>query len=101
MSHRTRSLRRQIVTDCSESDQGLEPDRENWRRAFDLYLQAFKEPTSPIQQKKLARILKKQISQELQKDTFEYQAFLRGLGRMSLSELFGSYHTFSLIHYCL
>jgi len=64
---------------------GLEPDRESWRRAFDLYLQAFKEPTLPVQQKKLARMLKKQIPQELQTDTFEYQAFLRGLGRMSLN----------------
>ncbi|OJA13935.1 hypothetical protein AZE42_01349 [Rhizopogon vesiculosus] len=66
-------------------DQGLEPDRESWRRAFDLYLQAFKEPTFPIQQKKLVRMLKKQIPQELQTGTFEYQAFLRGLGRMSLN----------------
>lgn len=66
-------------------EQGLEPDRENWRRAFELYLQAFKEPRTPAEQKKLARVLKKPIPEELQKFTFEYQAFLRGLGRMSLN----------------
>ncbi|KAG1761207.1 hypothetical protein EDD22DRAFT_897873 [Suillus occidentalis] len=66
-------------------EQGLEPDRENWRRAFELYLQAFKEPRTPAEQKKLVRILKKPIPEELQKFTFEYQGFLRGLGRMSLN----------------
>jgi len=72
------------------------PDRESWRRAFDLYLQAFKEPTSPVWHKKLTRILKKEIPEELQKDTFDYQAFLRGLGRMSLSKLLGNYRALLL-----
>jgi hypothetical protein len=76
-------------------EQGLEPDRENWRRAFELYLQAFKEPRTLAEQKKLARVLKKPISEELQKFTFEYQAFLRGLGRMSLSKLFHNCHVFA------
>jgi hypothetical protein len=61
-------------------------------------LQAFKEPKSPAQQKKLARILQKQIPEELQKDTFNYQAFLRGLGRMSLSKLLRNYHFFFALH---
>jgi hypothetical protein len=59
-----------------------------------LFLQAFKEPKSPAQQKKLARILQRQIPDELQKDTFNYQAFLRGLGRMSLSKLLRNYQFF-------
>ncbi|KAG0706186.1 hypothetical protein DFH29DRAFT_996092 [Suillus ampliporus] len=83
-------------------DQGLEPDRENWRKAFELYLQAFKEPRTPAEQKKLARILKKPIPEELQKDTFEYQAFLRGLGRMSLNlEAHGGlYRLHSHLNHC-
>ena len=73
----------------------MEPDHESWRGAFELYLQAFKEPRTPAEQKKLARILKKPIPEELQKYTFEYQAFLRGLGRMGISKLFDNYHPFS------
>jgi hypothetical protein len=40
-------------------EQGLEPDRENWRRAFELYLQAFKEPRTLAEQKKTSTHLKK------------------------------------------
>ncbi|KAH7913647.1 hypothetical protein BJ138DRAFT_1145715 [Hygrophoropsis aurantiaca] len=66
-------------------DKGVEPDRDNWRKAFELYLQAFKTPAQPAQQKKLARILKTPLPQEMDKEFFEYDAFLRGLGRMSLN----------------
>ncbi|KAH7928037.1 SET domain-containing protein [Leucogyrophana mollusca] len=64
---------------------GVEPDRDNWRKAFELYLQAFKEPSHALNQKKLARILKLQLPPDMAKELFEYDAFLRGLGRMSLS----------------
>ncbi|KIJ60899.1 hypothetical protein HYDPIDRAFT_97759 [Hydnomerulius pinastri MD-312] len=66
-------------------DQGVEPDRENWRKAYGLYQQAFKEPKTVGEQKKLAKILKKPISEIMDKDLFDYDAFLRGLGRMSLN----------------
>ncbi|EGO03005.1 hypothetical protein SERLA73DRAFT_103070 [Serpula lacrymans var. lacrymans S7.3] len=78
----------------SMRDQGLEPDRENWQRAYKLYLQAFKEPISVVDRKKLSRILKKSTTPELDKELFEYDAFLRGLGRMSLNlEAHGGLYT--------
>lgn len=48
-------------------------------------MQAFRKPKSVAEQKKLARILKKPLNPEIEKELFEYDAFLRGLGRMSLS----------------
>ncbi|KAF9221748.1 SET domain-containing protein [Gyrodon lividus] len=66
-------------------DKGVEPDRENWKKGYGLYLQAFKAPKSIDEQKKFARILKKAVSETIEKDLFEYDAFLRGLGRMSLN----------------
>ncbi|KAI6126309.1 hypothetical protein EDD16DRAFT_313552 [Pisolithus croceorrhizus] len=66
-------------------DQGVEPDRETWQKAFELYLQAFKEPKTALEQKKLAKILRKPIPESLQKELFGYDAFLRGLGRISLN----------------
>ncbi|KAL4065513.1 hypothetical protein V8B97DRAFT_1166233 [Scleroderma yunnanense] len=67
------------------SGQGLEPDRETWRKAFQLYIQAFKEPKTTAEQRKLAKILRKPIPESLQREFFEYDGFLRGLGRMSLN----------------
>ncbi|KAI6037978.1 hypothetical protein EDC04DRAFT_2896996 [Pisolithus marmoratus] len=66
-------------------NQGVEPDREMWQKAFELYLQAFKEPKTALEQKKLAKILRRPISESLQKELFGYDAFLRGLGRISLN----------------
>ncbi|KAG8215343.1 hypothetical protein J3R82DRAFT_8938 [Butyriboletus roseoflavus] len=66
-------------------DKGLEPDRENWRKAHELYLWAFKAPKASDEQKKLARILKKPVPESIQREFFEYDGFLRGLGRMSLN----------------
>lgn len=66
-------------------DQGVEPDRETWQKAFELYLQTFKEPKTALEQKKLAKILRKPIPESLQKELFGYDAFLRGLGRISLN----------------
>ena len=67
------------------SDQGVEPDRETWHRAFELYIQAFNAPESAGEQKKLAKILRRPIPETLHREFFKYDAFLRGLGRMSLS----------------
>lgn len=67
-------------------DKGVKPDRENWKKAHELYLLAFKAPKASHEQKKLARILKKPVPESIEKDLFEYDAFLHGLGRMSLSQ---------------
>ena len=74
-----------IPIDNLESDKGVEPDRENWKKAHELYLWTFKAPKASDEQKKLARILKKPIPESIERDFFEYDAFLHGLGRMSLS----------------
>lgn len=70
------------MTNCLYS---REPDQESWKYCFQLYIQAFREPKSAPEQKKLARILKKPLDVEIEKDLFNYNAFLCGLGRMSLS----------------
>ncbi|KIK57606.1 hypothetical protein GYMLUDRAFT_229170 [Collybiopsis luxurians FD-317 M1] len=62
-----------------------EPDPQAWRKAFGLYMQAFKEPEAPIDQKKLARIIKKPVKAEISQGLFQYDAFLRNLGKMNLN----------------
>jgi len=75
-------------------DKGVEPDRESWKKAYELYLWTFKAPKASHEQKKLARILKKPIPESIEKDLFEYDAFLHGLGRMSLNlEAHGGLYT--------
>lgn len=64
-----------------------EPDRETWKKAYELFIRAFKEPASESDKKRLAKILKKPARKEVADEIFEYDAFLRGLGRMSLSKL--------------
>ncbi|KII90144.1 hypothetical protein PLICRDRAFT_581341 [Plicaturopsis crispa FD-325 SS-3] len=64
---------------------GAEPDRETWQKAHTLFLQAFKEPKNSAQAKKLARLIKKPLPEEISRNIFEYDAFLHGLGRMSLN----------------
>lgn len=64
-----------------------EPDRAAWKKAYQLYIEAFKEPKTPLEKKKLARIVKKPLNAEIDNELFEYDpGFLRGLGRMSLSD---------------
>ncbi|KZT68013.1 SET domain-containing protein, partial [Daedalea quercina L-15889] len=64
---------------------GAEPDRATWKRAFELYLSAFREPATDREKKRLARILKRQLKPEIADALFTYDAFLLGLGRMSLN----------------
>ncbi|PCH43168.1 SET domain-containing protein [Wolfiporia cocos MD-104 SS10] len=64
---------------------GREPDRETWKKAFRLYVQAFREPLGAAEQQKLARLLRKPLKQEIIDHFFNYDAFLLGLGRMSLN----------------
>ncbi len=63
-----------------------EPDRATWKKAYDLYLHAFKEATTPVEQKKLARILRKPLRPDIAQELFDYNGFLRHLGKMNLSE---------------
>ncbi|TFY56063.1 hypothetical protein EVJ58_g7864 [Rhodofomes roseus] len=65
---------------------GAEPDRATWKKAFELYMQAFREPATEREKKRLARILKKPVKPEIADALFTYDAFLLGLGRMSLSQ---------------
>ncbi|KAJ7585251.1 hypothetical protein C8J56DRAFT_862870 [Mycena floridula] len=69
----------------STSSAPSESETAAWKKAHKLFLQAFKEPKTPGEQKKLARLLKKPLSPELEKELFDYEAFSRGLGRMSLN----------------
>jgi hypothetical protein len=73
-----------------------EPDRAGWKKAHALFIEAFREPKNPADQKKLARILKKPVNPLLEKQLFDYErGFLRGLGKMSLSTCFLSEPKFS------
>ncbi|KAI8996255.1 SET domain-containing protein [Trametes punicea] len=62
-----------------------EPDRTMWKKAHKLYVQAFQEPATEAEKKRLARLLKKPLRADVAEALFDYDAFLRGLGRMSLN----------------
>ncbi|KAF5329121.1 hypothetical protein D9758_017147 [Tetrapyrgos nigripes] len=62
-----------------------EPDQAGWKKAYQLYLEAFKEPKSAADQKKLAKLLKKPVKRDLDRNLFEYDSFLTNLGKMSLN----------------
>ncbi|KAH9922237.1 SET domain-containing protein [Fomitopsis serialis] len=64
---------------------GAEPDRETWKKAFEHYVRAFREPATDREKKRLARTLKKPVKPEIADALFTYDAFLLGLGRMSLN----------------
>lgn len=82
-----------------------EPDRAGWKKAHALFVEAFREPKNPADQKKLARILKKPLNPIIEKQLFDYErGFLRGLGRMSLNlEAHGGLYTLHshLNHSCM
>lgn len=54
-------------------------------------MNAFHEPDSILERKKLSRILSKPLPEVLVKQLFDYDAYLRCLGRMSLSALYRHY----------
>lgn len=75
-----------------------EPDRKTWKVAYELYIQAFKEPKTPQDEKKLKKIIKKPLPSHIDHLLFSYeQGFLKGLGKMSLST--SSYFLFSPAEY--
>ena len=57
-----------------------------WKKAYTLFVQAFKEPKLPADEKKLARLLKRPLPEAVAAEMFAYDTgFLRALGRMSLN----------------
>lgn len=64
-----------------------EPDRAAWKKAYELYVHAFKEAPTPGEQKKLARILRQPVRPDIEQELFDYNGFLRHLGKMNLSKL--------------
>ncbi|OSX58018.1 hypothetical protein POSPLADRAFT_1049746 [Postia placenta MAD-698-R-SB12] len=64
---------------------GVEVDRETWKKGHQLFLQAFQEPAAAPEKKKLARLLKKPLGKEIADALFPYESFLLGLGRMNLN----------------
>lgn len=54
-------------------------------------MNAFHEPDNILERKKLSRILSKPLPEVLVKQLFDYDAYLRCLGRMSLSALYRHY----------
>ncbi|KAF8889109.1 SET domain-containing protein [Infundibulicybe gibba] len=65
-----------------------ESARESWKEAYQLYLRAFKvdEPAkTEAEKRKLSKILKNPLQPELERYLFDYDAFLRGLGKMNLN----------------
>ena len=61
-------------------------DRMAWKGAHKLYVQAFRTPVDPAHRTKLARLVKQPLRDDIENELFPYDAFLRGLGRMNLSE---------------
>lgn len=71
---------------------GLEPDQAMWKRAWRTFSSALKEPASEKEKKALKKIVKREVGEVLgatvEEELWEYEGFLRGLGRMSLSKSF-------------
>ena len=65
---------------------GAEPDPTLWKEAHGLFVRAFHKPENSAEQKALSKVIKAPLPEEMQKGLFEYDAFLRIVGRMSLSE---------------
>ncbi|KAF9529087.1 hypothetical protein CPB83DRAFT_853201 [Crepidotus variabilis] len=72
-----------------------EPDRVVWEKGHLLYRQAFKEPKTPLEQKKLAKLLKKPLPENVDTGLFDYEVgFLQMLGKMNLNmEAHGGIYT--------
>ncbi|EPQ55921.1 SET domain-containing protein [Gloeophyllum trabeum ATCC 11539] len=65
---------------------GVEPDRATWKKAHQLFVHAFQDPPTEQAKKKLSKILRKPLREDVAKELFEYDGFLRGLGRMNLNQ---------------
>ena len=68
---------------------------QTWKEAFQLYRQALWDPPLDPDKKRLAKLSKRTfqsaeteaVRKKLNEELFSYDAFLRNLGRMSLSAL--------------
>jgi len=60
-------------------------DRAAWKAAHKVYIQAFRSPVDPAHQKKLAKLVKQPLPEDIESELFPYESFLRGLGRMNLN----------------
>ena len=79
------SIQEELI--LNERSVDLESARVSWKKAYSLYLQAFKEPKTIQEQKKLAKLLKKPLPADVEHDLFDYSlGFLRTLGMVSLSK---------------
>lgn len=57
-----------------------------WEKGHQLYRQAFKEPKTQLEKKRLARLIKKTLPPDVDHALFDYeQGFLKMLGKMNLS----------------
>ena len=71
-----------------------------WKEAFRLYRQALWDPPVDADKKRLAKLSKRTfqsaetetVRKKLNEELFSYDAFLRNLGRMSLSAFFACVH---------
>jgi len=81
----------------SSLNSSMDPEatRVEWKKAYGLYLQAFKSPKTIPEQKKLAKLLKKPLPADVEHDLFDYSlGFLRSLGMVSLNlEAHGGLYT--------
>ncbi|THH08554.1 hypothetical protein EW145_g2618 [Phellinidium pouzarii] len=64
---------------------GLEPDRKTWKTAHTLTVQAFHAPPDSQNKKRLLKILRKPIPDDLAKNLFDFDSYLQALDRMSLN----------------
>ncbi|KAN0120594.1 hypothetical protein V8E52_004421 [Russula decolorans] len=64
---------------------GVEPDSATWQAAHRAFTEASVAPPDTVQQKKLAKLLKRPLLKELADALFKYKGFLHGVGRMSLN----------------
>jgi len=65
-----------------------EPDRVVWEKGHQLFRQAFKEPKTQLEKKRLAKLVKKALPADVDHALFDYeQGFLKMLGKMNLSAL--------------
>ena len=63
-----------------------EPDRVVWEKGHQLYRQAFKEPKTQLEKKRLGKLIKKTLPPDVDHALFDYeQGFLMMLGKMNLS----------------
>ena len=63
----------------------VEPDHATWQAAHTAFTHAFVDPPDTVQQKKLAKLLRRPLLKEVADALFKYEWFLHGLGRMNLS----------------